>query len=203
MGVDAFFSFFLFLLSLFVMPVVKNHSGQKHAQSIWDFTTKFPDSLTVERYVYCRVLEAKTLIYQSLCRWLLEQGIYCNEVWCKAGKKMRIAEMKKEDGRVFLIWKCSHGPLPECNRQKKSVREGSFFSGLKIGMHQVLGIIWLYLYKMEFQAIQDLIGVSAPTVRSVIHLLYRLMNADIKEEDVSVGRTYCFWVKYVRACIEY
>lgn len=30
-GVDAFFSFFLFLLSLFIMPVVKNHSGQKHA----------------------------------------------------------------------------------------------------------------------------------------------------------------------------
>lgn len=111
---------------------------------------------------------------------------------CKAGEKMEIKEITK-DGRPILIWRCSHRPMPECSRQKKSIREGSFFAGLKIGMHQVLGIIWLYLYKMEFQAIQDLISVSAPTVCSVIHLLYRLMNADIKEEDVSIGKTCCFW----------
>ncbi|CDH61154.1 hypothetical protein RO3G_17462 [Lichtheimia corymbifera JMRC:FSU:9682] len=95
-------------------------------------------------------------------------------------------ETGKERER-HLIWKCTHAPRENCGRQKKSIREGSFFSGLKIGMHQVLGIVWLYLYKLEFQAIQDLTGVSAPTVRSVVLLLYRLMNADIKDEDVSVG----------------
>jgi len=61
-GVDAFFSLFLFLFSLLIMPVVKTHSAAKRAQSIWDFTTKFPDSLTVDRYVYYPVLEARTVM---------------------------------------------------------------------------------------------------------------------------------------------
>lgn len=106
---------------------------------------------------------------------------------CKAGFDMKLMETGKERER-HLIWKCTHAPRENCGRQKKSIREGSFFSGLKIGMHEVLGIVWLYLYKLEFQAIQDLSGVSAPTVRSVVLLLYRLMNADIKDEDVSVGK---------------
>ncbi len=56
------FSLFLFLFSLLIMPVVKTHSAAKRAQSIWDFTTKFPDSLTVDRYVYYPVLEARAVM---------------------------------------------------------------------------------------------------------------------------------------------
>ncbi|KAJ8651310.1 hypothetical protein O0I10_013201 [Lichtheimia ornata] len=99
---------------------------------------------------------------------------------------MSMMEISK-NGHPQLVWKCTHRPCEGCNRQQKSLREGSFFSGLKIGMHQVLGIIWLYLYKVEMKGIRDLTGASAPTVRTVIHLLYRLMNADIKDDDVTIG----------------
>ncbi|CDH61364.1 hypothetical protein RO3G_17462 [Lichtheimia corymbifera JMRC:FSU:9682] len=99
---------------------------------------------------------------------------------------MKIVEITK-NGRPQLVWNCTHAACDACKRQRKSLRDGSFFSGIKIGMHQVLGIVWLYLYKVEMQGISDLTGASAATVRSVIHLLYRLMNADIKDEDVTIG----------------
>lgn len=105
---------------------------------------------------------------------------------CQAGFDMKIVEITK-NGRPQLVWNCTHAACDACKRQRKSLRDGSFFSGIKIGMHQVLGIVWLYLYKVEMQGISDLTGASAPTVRSVIHLLYRLMNADIKDEDVTIG----------------
>ena len=119
-------------------------------------------------------------------RWLYNEGIYCKSMKCKAGIEMKMMEISK-NGNPQLVWKCSHRPFEGCNRQQKSLREGSFFSGLKIGMHQVLGIVWLYLYKMDMNGIRDLTGATAPTVRSVIHLLYRLMNADLKDEDVMIG----------------
>ncbi|KAJ8651319.1 hypothetical protein O0I10_013188 [Lichtheimia ornata] len=149
------------------MAVVKDHSTEKRRQSLWDFTKQFPDSITVER-------------------WLYQEKVYVQSMKCKAGYNMSMIEISK-NGHPQLVWKCTHRPCEDCNRQQKSLREGSFFSGLKIGMHQVLGIIWLYLYKVEMKGIRDLTGASAPTVRTVIHLLYRLMNADIKDEYMTIG----------------
>lgn len=52
-GADAFFSSLsLIFITFSAMPVVNDHSQPKYAQTMWDFTRKFPDSMTVERYVY-------------------------------------------------------------------------------------------------------------------------------------------------------
>ncbi|CDH61338.1 hypothetical protein RO3G_17462 [Lichtheimia corymbifera JMRC:FSU:9682] len=149
------------------MPVVKDYSTEKRRLTIWDFTEQFPDSITVDR-------------------WLYQEKVYVQSLKCQAGFDMKIVEITK-NGRPQLVWNCTHAACDPCKRQRKSLRDDSFFSGIKIGMHQVLGIVWLYLYKVEMQGISDLTGASAPTVRSVIHLLYRLMNADIKDEDVTIG----------------
>lgn len=130
----------------------------------------------------------------NVFRWLYEEGIYAKSMKCKADLPMTLTEISK-NGHPQLVWQCTHARFDSCNRQRKSIREGSFFSGLKIGMHEVLGIVWLYLYKMEMNGIRDLTGTSIPTIRSVIRLLYRLMNADLKDEDVTIGM-------YIRQCIK-
>ena len=56
-------SFSSFFHSLIIMAVVKNHTKQKRAQTIWDFTSKFPDSLTVERFVYLIIWAIKVVMY--------------------------------------------------------------------------------------------------------------------------------------------
>lgn len=86
-----------------------------------------------------------------------------------------------------LYWRCSHRATEGCGRKKRSIREGSMFSGLKADLHKVLAVLWLYLYDVKLDSIQKMTGLNAATIRGIIKLVFRLMNADIKDADVSVG----------------
>ncbi|KAJ8651751.1 hypothetical protein O0I10_012678 [Lichtheimia ornata] len=86
-----------------IFEVVTSIHTAKRAQTIWDFTSKFPDSLTVER-------------------WLYDEGIYCKSMKCKAGIDMRLIEVKK-DGQPNLTWKCTHRPSAATVKRSLFVKE--------------------------------------------------------------------------------
>lgn len=123
-----------------------------------------------------------------ISRWLFDQGVFEKEPpKCQAtGEDMHLYELT-ERGITHLYWRCAHGRTLECGRKKKSVRDASMFSGLKCDLHKVLAVMWLFLHEVKLDSIKRMTGLHAATIRSILMLLFRLMNADIKDEDVSVG----------------
>lgn len=124
----------------------------------------------------------------NLVSWLFDQGVFeKNGPKCPVtGLDMALSTIS-DRGIPHLYWRCTHRPNGDCNRKKKSVRDASMFSGLKSDLHKVLAVIWLFLHDVKLGSMQIMTGLSSGTIREILKLVYRLMNADIKDEDVSIG----------------
>lgn len=104
-------------------------------------------------------------------------------------------DKSKSDG---MVWKC---PLRNCcGRQKKTIRIGSFFEGLKAKLDEILLAMYFFLNESSQKEIISFTRLNPKTIRSVTRQCYRLIEADLTIEDMRVGmilRVLCMVTHYI------
>lgn len=125
---------------------------------------------------------------QSTLNWLIEQDIFYNTtngigvIICINGNKMKLVF----SGKKGLLWQCSKRNC--CNRSKKTIRTDSFFYRLKAPIHKILMVIYLFLTKSKKLQIQTITKLHHHTIESIIEGIYDIMEQDLLEEDVQIGK---------------
>lgn len=89
-------------------------------------------------------------------------------------------------GKRGIQWQCPKRKC--CNRSKKSIKTESFFYGLKAPIHKILMVIYLFLTKSRKLQIQKMTKLHHHTVEMIIERIYDLMEQDLLEEDVQIGK---------------
>lgn len=96
-------------------------------------------------------------------------------------------------GTKGLLWQCSK--MICCNRSKKSIRTESFFYDLKAPVHKILMLIYLFLTKSKKIQIQMITKLHHHTIETIIEGIYNLMEQDLIEDDVQIGKMINFNVQ--------
>ncbi|KAJ8651267.1 hypothetical protein O0I10_013250 [Lichtheimia ornata] len=122
--------------------------------------------------------------HMAAVKWLQEEGVFDKHApKCPNGQKMVICkDNSKSDG---VVWQCGHCKC--CGRKKKTIRQGSFFEGLKADLDDILLVMYCFLNQSSQKEIPTYTGKNPKVIRSIIRQCYRLIEADLTIEDMRVG----------------
>ena len=115
-------------------------------------------------------------------RYLQEHRILATESICSCGRPMRlIKRLGKSDGYVFRCPK-------KCTQ--RSVRHGSFFSGSKLELKQLVMLTYFWIMDIPTNRIHSMIGMSNQSLADWQNYLYEVCSVclcDLSEEERKIG----------------
>lgn len=85
-----------------------------------------------------------------------------------------------------IIWRC--GIHRCCNKSRRSVLSGSFFSWRKTALTTQFIVLYLWLAKASRQTICLVTGVHPQTLKNIVLDFNQVMQNDIGDYDVKIGK---------------
>lgn len=126
---------------------------------------------------------------QSTIDWLIENDIFYN-----TSTGNRILLCKNGNSRYKgLLWQCPKRSC--CNRSKKTLRSDSFFYNYKIPINAVVLVIYL------LRQIEEMTNLDHKTIANIISGIYDLMECELTEEDVQIGKKKYIYQNFINLLI--
>lgn len=98
-----------------------------------------------------------------------------------------------------ILWRCGrHGC---CNKSRESVLSGSFFSWRKTALPKQFLVLYLWLAKASRDTISVLTRLHPQTLRELMLDFCQVMQNDIGDHDVQIGKTLNLSIDSLLYCI--
>lgn len=120
--------------------------------------------------------------------WMIEEQLIYDhrtgegKLLCKNGQQMKLVIIRSKG----LLWQCSKRNC--CNRSRKTIRKDSFFYNYKVPINSIVMVIYLFIAKCHQTQIEAMTKLNRKTIEDIITGIYDLMEADLTQEDVQIGK---------------